>query len=430
MSNSGNNQSAHNLNLPLRSERLCIILFVFTAFFLSFLPTEIIFQRLGGREIKLGFWIMLITLSFILVLFRIMRREFWSKIRVFIFAFFFFLSIYGLLQAWFRPPTYNYKQTLTIVFFAPLFALMGTISARNQETVINTLLYLSGVYVVASIISAYTGFLSLQPYKDFQHIFPPNWYKFSYTDYQGSAFYVAIFSLILIFWSYFRSKTIFARILVYAVNIYSIFLLFILGGRASFLAFFLTLFFIFLIKIVRIIFTLRIKKSDIHGFYILCGIITTISILVLRNPGLLTLRRLSILLNLGDSSERVMLFTNAINLWFQNVWVFLFGIGPQAFPQAIGYQSEGMYPHNFIFELLCEYGLVGFVLFCAPIIIIALVYIRRIFTGRRRIQLSENALASIVILFFIVSMGTGSLSSIWPLIYLIFVLTPISNEVI
>lgn len=429
-----NSQFAYNLVPSPPRGKLRTTLFVFTTFFLSFLPTEIIFQHLGGREIKLRFWAALIALSLVLALFRMIRGWRWNGLWVFMFISFFLFSVYSAFQAWLRPPIFSYKQTLVTIFFVPLFALMGMLSAQNKETVINTLFCLSGFYIVASLISVYGGYLSLYGSEDFQDIVPPHWYEFEEAGYQGSTMYVALFSLIFISWSWFRSKSIFTRVLVGVASMYSMFLLFILGGRSAILAFVLALFFVVLVKLVPIISTFLINKRDVFWVCAFFGGIATfwfsLLVFVARRPELLTIRRLFVLLEAGDRSERVFLFTNAINLWLQDIWTFWFGIGPQAFPQAMGYQSEGMYPHNFILESLCEYGLIGFVLLCTPMMLVALVYTKRIFTGKLRMQLSSTVLASITVLFFVISMGTGSLSSIWPLIYLISALAPIPHEVI
>jgi hypothetical protein len=420
----------HNLVKLLFSKKCCVVLFVLTTFFLSFLPTEIIFQRLGGRDVKLKFWVALIIISLFLVFLRSIRKMRCSRLQFCIFTSFSFFSIYSILQTWIRPPFFDWTQTLVTVFLVPLFVLMGMLSAQNKETVIDTLFCLSGFYIICSLISIATGNLSLAGTKGFQSIVPHSWYEFEHVGYKGATFYVAVFSLILISWIWFKAKFIFTRVLVGVVGIYSIFLLFILGGRGAFLAFFLSLFFLILVKTIPIMYTFSIKKKDFYWVGTLCVGVVIFLIFAIRQPELLTIRRLGVLLREGDHSMRIHLFANSINIWLKDTSTFLFGSGPQSFPQAAGYTSSGMYPHNFILELLCEYGLIGFGLFCIPMVVIAIIYARRIFSGRLRMQLSETVLVSITMLFFIEHMGSGSLSSIWPLIYLIFTLTPISNKVI
>ena len=69
----------------------------------------------------------------------------------------------------------------------------------------------------------------------------------------------------------------------------------------------------------------------------------------------------------GDSSERIYLFTKAIELFFSDVKTFMFGAGINSYPIYISAYSEVMYPHNVVLELLAEYGIVGSILFAIPI---------------------------------------------------------------
>jgi len=137
----------------------------------------------------------------------------------------------------------------------------------------------------------------------------------------------------------------------------------------------------------------------------------------------LVFRRFSVLFESGDRSMRIFLFTNALQLWLQDVPSFFFGIGPQGFPRAIGADSPGMYPHNFLLESLCEYGFLGFLMIFFPFLLIGLVYIKKILTNRLT-DSSTLTLAALTLLFFTVSMGTGSLASVWPLIFLVSALVP------
>lgn len=77
---------------------------------------------------------------------------------------------------------------------------------------------------------------------------------------------------------------------------------------------------------------------------------------------LLTISRISTLFY-GDDSERIFLFTNAIDLWSQNIYTVLFGGGVKSFPIFIGDNNLGSYPHNIFLEVLSELGIVGFFIF-------------------------------------------------------------------
>ncbi len=402
-------------------ERLHTVLFVLTTFFLSFLPTEILFQRLEGRAVKLAVWASLLGLSLAVVLFRMPQTFDWSSPRRFVFASFILFSIYSALQAWIRPPPFNYQQTLVTVFLVPLFALMGMLSARHKKTVINTLLCLSGFYVMSGIIGLHTGYLIYQG-EGFQTVVPSQLYEHQNVGYQGSSSYVGIFLLILLTWCWFNTRSVGSRLLVMVSCAYSLILLFVLGGRAASLAVTASLLFVVLVKLIPVVLCLPINRRDVLWLFCL-GCLTALAVRVALLPNMHVVRRFAVLLEERDASMRGFLFTEAISLWSRDIWTLFVGIGPQAFPEAIGAESAGKYPHNFILEALCEYGVLGCVLLCAPLVVIARTYAR----GILRVGSSRNAtiaLGAITVFFFIQSMGTGALQSIWPLIFLMAALVP------
>jgi hypothetical protein len=75
---------------------------------------------------------------------------------------------------------------------------------------------------------------------------------------------------------------------------------------------------------------------------------------------LVVIDRFVMLVEDNDSSQRVRLFTSALEMWFDSPTNFLVGGGLGAFPAFIGEPAEeGWYPHNFILESLAEGGLVA-----------------------------------------------------------------------
>ena len=111
----------------------------------------------------------------------------------------------------------------------------------------------------------------------------------------------------------------------------------------------------------------------------LCLVVSSVMIIIYWNyifqffQQSITVWRFSILFDNYDASGRLFLFTKALELFFTNIQTFLFGAGINSFPVYIGEYSKGMYPHNVLLELLCEYGIFGSVLFLAPIAYILLI---------------------------------------------------------
>lgn len=61
----------------------------------------------------------------------------------------------------------------------------------------------------------------------------------------------------------------------------------------------------------------------------------------------------------GDSSQRIHLFSLALQMWFESLANFLVGGGVGTYPQFIGETEPGWYPHNFILESVAEGGLIA-----------------------------------------------------------------------
>lgn len=69
--------------------------------------------------------------------------------------------------------------------------------------------------------------------------------------------------------------------------------------------------------------------------------------------------RFTVLAEDGDSSQRLRLFSSALQMWSESLESFLFGGGVGAYPYFIGEAEAGWYPHNFVLESLAEGGLVA-----------------------------------------------------------------------
>jgi hypothetical protein len=66
------------------------------------------------------------------------------------------------------------------------------------------------------------------------------------------------------------------------------------------------------------------------------------------------------------SSGRLNNILEIASVWYATPSAWLFGLGANAFPAVVSEASQG-YTHNLTVELICEYGLIGFVIFCVAL---------------------------------------------------------------
>jgi hypothetical protein len=286
------------------------VFFVLTAFFISFLPTEIIAQKIGGREIKLGIWVFLIGLSALILFVNIKKINWKNDVVTFIFFSFFLFGLYAGLQALVRPPEFDYKQTVVVTFFVPFFCLLGLYSSRHKKTIITTLLTLSSIYLVLSLYSFYIGHLSFSS-RGFQTIVPDSWYEFESAGYQGTSFFVAIFIVISLTWCIISHNKFIKRLFYIIVTCYASLLLFTLGGRAAAAALFATLLFVIAVKTAPVFVKFVIKRTDGLWIGIFLLLVTGLIVYAVVVSELLLFRRFSVIFEGGDRTLRIFLFTSS-----------------------------------------------------------------------------------------------------------------------
>jgi hypothetical protein len=130
----------------------------------------------------------------------------------------------------------------------------------------------------------------------------------------------------------------------------------------------------------------------------------------------LSLRRLLWLVDedVQQSSMRFELWSAAIHLWLQSPSSLLFGHGPQQFPLLAGYDDAGMYPHNFVLELLSEHGLIGLSLFLSAPFYIILCQAKRGWAHFTKLKSPFFLVYYLTVLSF-----SGALESLWPLFFFV-----------
>jgi len=171
-------------------------------------------------------------------------------------------------------------------------------------------------------------------------------------------------------------------------------LLLLSGARAALVGAIFGLF--YLIKNVRV------YNLIIALFF--CSVIF-IPIILSNQELLLTISRLSILFYGGDDSERIFLFTNALNLWSQDISNIFFGAGVKSFPAFIGSNSPGNYPHNIFLEVLSELGLVGIFIFS------------QIFYSAFKKENKDVLMTSLAICFTIIYCFTGGIHKLYDILF-------------
>ena len=120
--------------------------------------------------------------------------------------------------------------------------------------------------------------------------------------------------------------------------------------------------------------------------------------------------RFAVLAEDDDSSQRLRLFSSALQMWFASPVNFLFGGGVGAFPQYIGETEAGWYPHNFILESLAEGGVVAgfFLLWIGREFVTKL---RRL--GARKASIEDVFFGTLAVYSLATYQFVGGLNTLW-----------------
>tara|TARA_B100001057_G_scaffold461842_1_gene514249 strand:- start:8026 stop:9090 length:1065 start_codon:yes stop_codon:yes gene_type:complete len=253
---------------------------------------------------------------------------------------------------------------------------------------------LSLFYLIACFASIY--FIAENQSSGFINIFTVFGINFDGSIYQNIGLWLSF--LVLISFNYLKnisnsfnqdkSKNLFHLF----VFISSFIFLLIIGARGAFVATIGSLFYL-----VR-----NFNPKSIFAISLL--FVFTFGIIFSLNPdnllaGNSTIFRLLGLLNSVDDSARIYLFSNAIDLWTTNFYTLFFGGGVKSFPIYINQNITGWYPHNIFLEVLCELGILGF-----------LIFLKILVTGATNIKQDEigTALSIFMAILFCVTGGIDS----------------------
>lgn len=125
---------------------------------------------------------------------------------------------------------------------------------------------------------------------------------------------------------------------------------------------------------------------------------------------LVVIDRFLIMLDDDDPSQRIRLFSSAVEMWLESPINFFFGGGLGAFPAFIGESEEGWYPHNFILESLAEGGVFAGLL---VILIMLILSAKIIYISKKDVFTSNNYIGMWGFYSAVAFQFMGGVQSLW-----------------
>ncbi len=256
----------------------------------------------------------------------------------------FFSGQLQIAQVDFRPIFFLNTATL---FFCTYYSFLREYVAK--------ILFLAGIIYMFFSISTFYSLISSNSVQGFVNIFALSGLDDSGQDfYQNYGIWLSILMIIsAYFMNIFLNKKSNTKFLLFCIPFcFSLIFLLLLGARAAFIG-----------GIVGLIYLLRnIGFKNLLISFIFISI-TLIPFALFNQDILLTISRFVALFSGTDDSARLFMFSQAIDLWTQDIFTILFGGGIKSYPIFIGENNLGWYPHNIFLEILCELGIIGLFIF-------------------------------------------------------------------
>lgn len=400
-------------SLKYQMIRITIIFAVVAVLYYSYVPLLYVTINLPISKDIIFIIILGVALSGATIFWLTKREAGKKKLLLTVFLYMVF-ALYALISFMLTENYFNdFFNIRTVTVINILFITLALFCRKKKELVIKVLYVLSGSYFLFGAVAYSQGAISIAS-DTFQGVFSVT----EKVGYQGINLYLGLFALLNIFM--FRSSRKMISIILLLLSIITILMMFLIGGRASFVGLVVTIaFYIYLylssakskVKSFAIIFILA-ACLVIGSHYIMDFISTTV-----------TFRRFTTLDIQFDSSQRIYFFGKAIELFMSSWKTVLYGGGINSYPVYINSYGVGSYPHNILLELLAEYGMVGTLLFFAPIIYI--IKIRKVSMGTiYGDTFAEKVVFLLAIYFWTIHMVTGGLRTSWTLIFFTFLLMP------
>lgn len=259
--------------------------------------------------------------------------------------FFTYLVIHYLLL----PSPYSDAGKLEKVMISfGLAAALGGLLATDNKSAIRAVAFVSAPFVLFGALALAKGDIALGT-DSFQNIFPIQ--DGDTVPYQTINLFIGLFAVSIS--ALFLDRSLLRIILVSAVISGCIFIQIVVGGRGA---------------IVATIIASSLTFIDKLGFsrsllILLVGSVAAPLALMAIDVDLTkatAIWRFEDVFDAADPSMRLGLWRDAVQMWIQHP---LWGAGTDAFMSSRG---DDVYVHNFILEILAEYGLLGLCFFLVP----------------------------------------------------------------
>lgn len=381
------------------------ILAVLAIWFPSIWFVDVLFALVGGRPAKLIAWSAALCIAISAALYLRWLKPCINKDVATCMLLALFAAVYFWSCQMVIPPTYNNLQALSICVLLPAAMFLG-LSCRSTNP--GFVLAIIGGSVALLIFYGVVSGRSAVVSDEFQSYLPISTSEDEKnTGYQGLSIVAGFLPVYILATLNRQNRHWMSRLCWLLVATVPVFMI---GGRSAVVALVTTVVFWLFANAFSSQKT-RILSAEIVTIFI-CAIIV-IWIFPTQSPlgiqRLLWLQDASVI----ESSDRLELFGQALSIWLSSPSALIIGVGPQHFPLIAGYNEVGMHPHNWILELLAEYGIVGLAVFVLPLIAALFVVI---------IKHGRHARASISIYFLlyytVTFLFSGALQSIWPLFFL------------
>lgn len=314
---------------------------------------------------------------------------------------------------------------MVLSFINPVFVFLA-MRAIPRKRVIVTLLYICGLIYVVLAGLAFQKTLGnnvVDLRQAFADYFTHETWEEARITHQNISEFLAY--TILIGTAYISFKRPVSSLALIAVSLLAFFLMLAAGGRTATVAALLVVISFGLHLVGR--FDKKLMMLMAAGFVGLVAMLATVDssvyIKMLEQSDFVGAKRFLSLFDSDDQTMRGEFFANAWELWLLNTKNMIIGSGMNYFPVYGNYYDLGAYPHNIFLELLAEYGVVGLVAFCLPVIYI-LYWRHREFGNFYGNSALENAIFAIFLFKFIDMNYTGGLRECWTFVFFTMLLLP------
>ena len=367
----------------------------FLAPLVLFLPVHpvvqgLIYQKISAMYISAGLLgILLVALVFALPA---LRFKLDLKILLLLLALVLYVTVFavGSIQDY-NYETDTYKASLfTLLITLPLAILMAYFSSLKPTASFLSLLIL-GFFVLLPILFYFisgithsSGFLGVSDIE-------------GAANYQSTSIYIGLFFILF-------SQILNNKYFLFFIHILAVFVLAVVGTRSVLLAYMLSIVSFYIIRSKSLY---RLSLSAIVILILFFAYMFS----DLYKP--VAIYRFTVLFEGGDSSNRIFLFSKAIEMWLSSFSMFFFGGGLGSFPLYIGAAGKGWYPHNFIIETLAEGGLLAF----SFLFYVLFYYSKELIRSFKSEQLNCFSLLSV---YFLISYQfIGGISTIWMCLFFV-----------